>query len=1098
MKSCFGIILIVFLILFVNITVFAGDVDDITGNPVFQRITTENGLSQGSINTIAEDALGFLWFGTNDGLNRYDGYTMKVYKNQPGNDRSISSNLISDLVFDHQGRLWIATGNGLNCYFTETDNFRHIHLQTKGKDQIISDLDFDPYGNLWIATSSSGLIRLDTSTMSVKRFNNTPEDPKSLSSDEVICVHADFNGNIWVSTRDGGIDYLPKNTRSFTRFREIQDDPKSISNRIVNWIEEDENGNLWLATYGRGLVYLDRRRMAFTNYEYLLPFKKYDLHSILSLEIQGSDTLWIGSESDGLLCYRISEKKLTDFHQGHTENNILYHSVSSLFLDSNKNLWIGTKGKGINTLSPYSKQFYSITDKEHAELRLDFSSVRGIFEDENHILWVGGYQGLQKIDLAKRTSELVGDRYIYALCPDPNDKNILWIGDEGSGLWYLNKKTDEIRQISYDTSWYTASNNEAQFGLRIFEITKGPDNLLYIGTDFGMNIFDPVSGRVEYIRNIPGKTGSLVHGSIISIYFDRNGTLWAGSISGGLCRFDAENNTFISYQASDQTHSLQSNRINCTYEDSRGRLWIATSMGLSLMQDISGKFKTYNQSDGIANDFVYGILEDASGHLWLSTNRGLSRFDPDNEKFINFNNQDGLPGNEFNTAAYFKYNNSRLYFGGVDGLVVFNPQNIRLNPNPPNVVFTNLVVYTSDENHTLNIAYKNRIALPPGVKMVQLEFSALDFINPASCNYAYRIGEASEKWIHLDDNRSIVLANPKHGNYPIYVKATNNDGIWSDNPSVFHISIEPRFYQTAWFNTALIVFGLGLVFLVYIIRINIIKRQRNKLKKMVEEKTLELSETNTKLKSANLTKDKFVSIIAHDLKNPFNSLIGFSDILLQDWDELPDREKIDIIEIMKNTSDDTFQLLVNLLDWSRIQKEHIDFDPENFNLNQLVYNTYYQVKSHALLKNQLVKIEVPSAIQVFADKNMITTIVRNLLSNAIKYTPRNGRITVSAEEKGSMVQCCVKDTGVGIPKDEIAGLFETELPVSSKGTEGESGTGLGLILCREFVKNNNGKIHAESEPGKGSIFCFTIPLARKEKTTTALKHQGQSRGSGSG
>ncbi len=1076
-------IFVYIFVLLCTSTNYAQEIISSIGSPVFQSLTNDDGLSQGAINAIAQDELGFMWFGTKDGLNRYDGYEVKVFRNIIGDTTTISSNYINDLKADQQGHLWIATINGLNCYIAEKGIFRKIDVPFVGKDRIINKIEFDQSGHLWIGTQTSGLIRYDTAARSFRVYVQLSGDPSTLSSNTIRSLYASPGGKVWAGTEARGLDCLDPSTGLVKQYRHVAGDPDSMNDYLVMDIAGDSDNNLWLATYGNSLIYMDTRQQKFTKYHQLPPFSKTTLHTVICLCMQGSDTLWVGSDSDGLYCFNIPEKKLAIYHQGFTENSLLYNTIASLFVDHHRNLWIGTNGKGISMLSPYAKQFYAITNKNREPVSLAFSSVRSIYEDKDRVLWVGGYSSLQRIDLVNHRSEEVVKGIIYSICPDPQNSDLLWLGEEGGGLWLFNKRTRRYRKIPFHVPGMTTKYEKHKlYGARIFEITPGPDGKLYIGTEHGLNRFDPVTETVAYFEHIPGDSTSLVAGRIATICFDNNGVLWAGSMSGGLSRYNQASGTFTSFRSAPAPQSLPSDQVNCIYHDSKNRLWVATAMGLSLMYEKSGKFITWDETDGLPNNVVYGILEDRYGRLWLSTNLGISCFNPQTLEFNNFNSNDGLPGNEFNGAAYFRSGYNRFYFGGVNGLVVFDPDQIRLNPNPPNVVFTNLTAYGRDTTVIYDIAYRHRIVVQPDVNLISLGFSALNFINPHNCSYAYKIDESGNRWLDLGHNRSMTLTYLEPGTHHINIKASNNDGVWAGQSSEILLVVMPRFYQTTWFKLLLGILGLFIATAIVLGRLNSIRRQKRKLQQRVNQKTEELRVANAKLKQANATKDKFVSIIAHDLKNPFNSLMGLSEILEQDWDEMPDPEKLQMVKLMKNTSADTYQLLVNLLDWSRIQKDQIDFKPQAFSISQLVNNAYYQIKANAMLKNLLVKIEIDPQLLVYADMNMVDTILRNLLSNAIKFTPRHGRIVITALTGNDGVTCCIEDNGVGMAKDVADALFTDETPVSSTGTGGETGTGLGLVLCREFVKRNNGRIWVESEPGKGSRFCFSLPQPAEQES----------------
>lgn len=413
-------------------------------------------------------------------------------------------------------------------------------------------------------------------------------------------------------------------------------------------------------------------------------------------------------------------------------------------------------------------------------------------------------------------------------------------------------------------------------------------------------------------------------------------------------------------------------------------------------------------------------------------------------------------------------------------MVIFNPENIMVNERAPSISITGLVKFgTSGKNVSFGIR-NNSITIEPDENIFELGFSAMDFANPASCRYKYRIVGFSDSWIDLEKKHSFLINDLNPGQYLLEIHAANSDDIWTKTPKQIQIEVLPYFYETIWFKILIILVIALIVISLYVVRIRIINNQKKELELKVAEKTKELKMANDELTLSNSTKDKFFSIIAHDLKSPFNSLLGFSDLLVEDWADMEDSKRLELVKVMHKTQEETFQLLSNLLDWSRLQRNKLYWQPESIDLHKIIEQTNSHIQSIAQQKGITILVAVKLGTMVYVDKEMIGTILRNLIVNAIKFSERQGRIMIHAIAKGNgnMVKCCVEDSGVGMDENTVKHLFDIKKNESTLGTRGEKGTGLGLILCKELIQINKGEITVESKTGQGSTFCITLPTMK--------------------
>jgi ligand-binding sensor domain-containing protein/signal transduction histidine kinase len=1070
-KSLWGILL------FLHLTSYAQTSD----LQIFDDISNEDALSQGSINAICQDLTGYIWIGTKDGLNRYDGYDIKIYRNDPTDNSSISCNVILVITRDSKGYLWIGTsGGGLNRYDPFYDNFTRYKFYTnEGKEygKIINSIEQDKFGNLWIGTYLDGLIRFHPEIGSVKRFLQDTEDSESISDNTINALLIDSYDRLWIGVEDSCLNLFLPESESFKRFiyqNKISLSPYGCSTSAL--IEDKEN-NIWIGTkYGDFVFKFYPDEEKFFSYREGFPGTTF------CFSTTGGDSIWMGSNYSGLFLYEISKDKTKFFSSGVKNGSLNYNTIKSLYHDRDENLWIGTDGKGLNLYSPHKKKFQSYFHKSPSTEGLSVCSVRAIYVDENDILWVGGYrisneyEGLSRINL--KTNEITQfdpDGVVYTILPDKENKNVIWLGTEGQGIIEL--RTDKLKSTVYGIN--PPFTIDLIKGMIVYNMKYDKKGNLYIGTDKGLNVINAESKLCTFYSHNPLDSLSINVGSIMAIYIDSMNNIWIGSNIGGLSKFNPVEESFERYTVRKSKASCpSSNCINCFYEDTKKRFWVGTDKGLNLFDRKTGGFTVYTVKQGLPNDVIYAVLEDELGNLWLSTNKGLCKFNPESNDIYTYDKNDGLPANEFNKAAYFKSNDGRLLFGGTNGLVSFYPSEINNNQSIPNVVITSYFIDNIEIQPDTNISLKKMLIVEPGTYLIGFQVSAMSFLNPEKCNYKYKLDGFMDKWIEMGRSRNISFTNLDPGEYTLYIKSSNSDGIWSKKPTKLDIKLSHFFYQTMGFKFLVTFIVIVMLLTIYFGRISILRRQEKKLKILVDQRTFELSETNQQLSIASKTKDKLYSIIAHDLKSPFNSLLGFTNLLLENWKDMNDDERLEIINILKNTSSSTYDLLVNLLEWSQFQSGDIKYNPEKIALCNLINDSIVQFNGQANLKNINVSVKCEQDLVVFVDIMMITSVLRNLCSNAIKFTPPKGKVNIEAYSKDDYAYCLIKDNGVGISKENQNNLFQSEYSLSTEGTKGEKGTGLGLMLCKTFIQKNKGKISFESELNKGSTFIISMPMSK--------------------
>ncbi len=1044
------------------------------GSAVFLSLTNDDGLSQGTINALAQDETGFIWIGTNDGLNRYDGNEFLVFRNNYQDSTSISSNEVNTIVADQFGILWIGTGRGLNIFNPVENKFRLVRLKNLDESTSITRLEQESDSILWVGTRNKGLYRLSLKNGKVKEFQHVSNNEKTLPSNHVTYLFADSKNRLWLSFINGDFGFIDN------QFRFINQDifPKDTLNKSFNrvtGIAESKNGDLWLTTFGRSIYHLDENLKPVQANTYS-PSGRLIPNILTCVNLISDSLLWFGTDMDGLGLYNIQQNTTTYFPPGRNESNILYRTVSVLFTDKNGNLWIGSNGKGINILSTQEKSFSLITPAISGGMNLRFASVRCILQENETSLWIGGYEGLQQFNPVTGKTTDFFDILPYTILPDLHDENLIWIGTEGTGLRRLNKSNGRYSQIPI---WqYLKRLNGPppdNYGGNIYILKNSGRDHLMAGTNIGLIILNKQTLNYKLYDHNPTDPESIIRGDINCILIDSKNRIWITSMQGELAQFHPDRETFTKVDLQKQGISGGISRITGIFEDHRGHLWLGTNYGAIELDEHATPITQLTVNDGLPNNTIYAVLADKTGMLWMSTNMGIVRYNPENGNMLHFNKTSGLPANEFNSGAYFNDEGKTIYFGSVDGVAYFNPEKITSARVPEKILVTEAEVIGDNNRMDYSIAYTNQIVLQPGEKFLKLAFSAIQFAKIGKTKFAFRLDEKTEKWVDLGEERYLTISLSEPGKHFLNIIADNGNGVWSEKPTRIEIILKPAFHQTNWFKGLVLIIIFAIIVSIYLIRINVIKQQKNKLEKLVARRTNQLRVINKELEEANSSKDRFLSVIAHDLKSPFNSLLGFSDILANDWKTLHDSEKIEFISLIKQTADDTYQLLINLLEWARLQKQQIEFSPDRFALANLADDAVKQLKTDAFLKNIRINNEIGKGITVFADRNMLHSVLRNLVSNSIKFTPKNGKIRLYAKNLAEEILVCVEDTGVGMTKQDAENLFKLQYRNSSKGTEGESGTGLGLVLCHEFIKKHDGNIRAESEPGKGSTFCFTLP-----------------------
>ncbi len=838
-------------------------------NLLFSRLSVENGLSQAGINSIAQDRFGYIWIGTQEGLNRYDGNDIIVYEFDDKDPNSLSNNWIWDIFIDSKGNLWIGTdGGGLDRYDPKSENFIHYRHDPNNPDSLSNDrvrvICQDHRGYLWIGTDGGGLDRLDPNTGKFHHFSQLLGEGRGLPSDSILAIHEDRLGILWIGTNGGGLAAFDPETGKITLYRHDPGNPRSLGNDHVRVIFEDKDGMMLIGTYEGGLSIFHRNSNDFTVHRHI-PGNPNSLgHNRIRDILQDSDgSYWIATDN-GLSEWHRHEGKFITYRNDPTEvRSLSDNRVVSLFQDRGGVLWVGTFN-GLNRWN-YTSDAFRYIQQASTLIRISNNIVTAIDGDRQGNIWVGTYGGgLNKIDLGqqkttvysegKKSPNSLTDNRVMSVFVDERD--IVWIGTRNGGLNRLDPVTGTIEAFQHnrnDPDSISANSITAIYG--------EANGILWIGTyGGGLNRFDTRTRTFTVYRHDPENPTSIGSDRVVDIYRDSQGTLWIGTEGGGLNRYDDVSGTFVRYlHQENKPDSLSDNVAWKIWEGKDGSLWVATHGGglnqLSIEQRLSGRiaFKQYRKSDGLVSDTILGVLEDNSGYLWLSSNRGLMRFHPSGDNRI-FNHLNGLKSSEFNFNAQYKTPAGVMFFGSPDGLLVFHPNRIRTNLHRPEIAVTFynrrgplLRGYSIDPSlKPLRLGYKD--------DWINFRFSAFDFAAPSKNRYLYKLEGFDKEWTDPGSNRQATYTNLAPGNYQFLVKASNNDGIWNQEGASVAFEVLPPPWKTIWAYIGYLLLALSL-FLYFLHKqrqkFQLAAKQKQELERLVTERTNELAERNAQLVKLN-------------------------------------------------------------------------------------------------------------------------------------------------------------------------------------------------------------------------------------------------------
>lgn len=1004
----------------------------------FDRLSVIDGLSQSDVRCMTQDKFGFLWVGTRDGLNRYDGLQFHRYRRERNDSTSLQFNQIWSLATDPSGDIWISSTGGISIYDYRRNRFQNF-VPT---DQELRDTDINhilPTGeHTALLSTNKGLVSFDRKQ---GRFF-IDDDLRKFRG--VRVAHAGWTSahGLWVATANG----------VFIRPTSDSDWKTLLEDHSVNRIDFDPNGKVYLSTSG-GLYSYDQAQRKL---EQIVATPVTEVTRVRNGDLWVATYKVIVLDNNDALKHVLHHDKFNDNSLSEDRARVLYQTRDHV-------IWVGTFGYGLNKFNPDLARFSYLSDQ--TSIPLSGNYVSAIFTRDDSTVLVGTSRGMDVVDLKRRSAKhFSDDRDLFQIFKIISDRdNNIWVSTSRGLMQYSGNKL--------------VSRNSALRG--VYSFAEWDDTSLMVATRVdGIYLFNKTTGAATLFiaaKDLPEEVSNLL--------VEEN-QVWVGC-KDGLKRYNRSGQLMQHFTArNDEPGTLHASFVKSIFRDSRKNLWVGTWGGGLSKLNTDSTFTTYTEDKGLPNDVVYGIVEDRSGILWLSTNLGLSAFDPRRAQFRNFDFFDGLQSNEFNTGAYFGSPGGKMYFGGVNGLSFFDPAEILKPDVVPPVLRTSITINGKplafkESDSVKNVLLTSAVTSDWRENDVGVTFTAIDFRYPQKHHFQYAVKDTT--WYDIGNRRSLELINLPSGLHELKIRTGRPGGNWSRGEVLLTIDIIPPLWERPWFRIVAALVFLSLIFSVYRYRVVRLQATNSALNKLVNERTMEIQAMNEEIASQNdqlhelvQELEAFSYSVSHDLRAPLRSVIGYAKMLEEDLGGNLDEESRQNLNVVQQNAARMNDLINDLLEFSKLNRQEIkkmQFDTEG----ELKKNILPEISTSMQHK---AKINVNTLPAVYADARLLSQVWINLISNAIKYSAKKEDPVVeigSYREQGQVV-FYVKDNGVGFDMkyvDKLFGVFQRLHRI-----EDFAGTGVGLALVQRIVTRHGGRVWAEGKVNEGATFSFSLPDVR--------------------
>lgn len=1036
----------------------------------FKNLSIRNGLSQNTVNAILQDRKGFMWLGTKDGLNRYDGLSFRKFKHDAANPRSIGNSFITSLYEDFNGNIWVGTDAGVYIYYPEKEAFEEFDCQSLEKTRIersVSMIAGDKQGRVWIAVEAQGMFCYDARQKLLRNY------PLSEISSNIKCFTFDSGGTLWLGFYGDGLYYSKDNLATVHPYGSPEDGKREFEGGVITKIVQGNYNCLYIGSVKEGVSELNLTSGQVRN---LLAIDESG-ESIFCRDLlpYSDNELWIGTES-GIYIYNLRTAQFIHLRASlYDSYSLSDNAIYALYKDREEGLWIGSYFGGVDYYPRQYTYFAKYYPKNIAN-SLHGKRVREFCRADDGTLWIGTEDGgLNHFN--PKTKEFhffepsAGFTNIHGLCMDGSH---LWVGTFSKGLRVIDTRTGVVLR-TYTEGHTSHSLNDNS----IFSICRTSAGEIYLGTLFGLLRYNRTQDNFDRIPELNGKF-------VYDIKEDSYGNLWLATYANGAYCYDVSARRWKNYvfDAEDEK-SLPYDKVLSVFEDSYRQIWLTTQGGgFCLFHPDTETFTRYGLKDGLPNDVVYQIVEDDDRFLWLTTNNGLVRFDPKTMEMKVFSTANGLPTNQFNYRSGFKDEAGNIYLGSINGFVAFDPRTFAENRQVPAVAITDFLLFNkevpvgeTDSPLKSSITFSDKVVLTADQNSFSFRIAALSYQAPRMNKLMYKLEGFDEGWLTIGESPLVTYSNLGYGDYVFKVKASNSDGVWNEQETSLHLSILPPFYLSGWAYCFYVLFFMGcLVCVIFYFKRRNYRKQHRQMEMLEQEKEREVYHA----------KIDFFTNVAHEIRTPLTLIKGpLENIILK---KEVDSETKEDLYIMKQNTERLLNLTNQLLDFRKTETRGFRLNFTECDVVAVLRETYLRFTSLAKQKGLDFILELPQEC-FMADVNQeaLTKIISNLLNNGVKYASTYLRISLETDEKVFHIRTF--NDGEMIPDTMKEEIFKPFVRLD-KEDEVTTGTGIGLALSRSLAELHQGSLMMEKGE-EVNCFCLTLPVNQDSTITLSAENVSQ-------